>query len=44
VNYKNQKSLREESEEGHRLGFDGKVRRPIHRLKGRVDEIASYPS
>jgi citrate lyase beta subunit len=25
VNYKDQESLRAESEEGHRLGFDGKV-------------------
>ena len=26
VNYKDQQALREESEEGRRLGFDGKVR------------------
>jgi hypothetical protein len=43
VNYKDQDSLREESEEGHRLGFDGKVSSPTT-VKERVDEIASYPS
>jgi hypothetical protein len=29
VNYKDQESLRLESEEGHRLGFDGKVSPPL---------------
>jgi hypothetical protein len=47
VNYKDQESLRAESEEGHRLGFDGKVRPPrthTHLFEGRVNEIASYSS
>jgi hypothetical protein len=49
VNYKDQESLRLESEEGHRLGFDGKVSPHSLFVKERnekegADEIASYSS
>jgi citrate lyase subunit beta-like protein len=37
VNYKDENALREESEEGRRLGFDGKVRSPRIKEPSDVD-------